>query len=103
MKVTRATDTNNLDNPLLLQEDYSRNYSPIMEDDKDSDYHIRCHTANDNRGYTSVDSQHKLTKMRIHFTKGKHFNFCMISPYTLPPPLLFPSGGHVDGGFSSFM
>nr|XP_029485498.1 protein FAM171A2-like [Oncorhynchus nerka] len=53
MKVTRATDTNNLDNPLLLQEDYSRNYSPIMEDDKDSDYHIRCHTANDNRGYTS--------------------------------------------------
>ncbi|CAB1312196.1 unnamed protein product [Coregonus sp. 'balchen'] len=53
MKVTRATDTNNLDNPLLLQEDYSRNYSPIMEDDKDSDYHIRCHNANDNRGYTS--------------------------------------------------
>ncbi|KAJ7984410.1 hypothetical protein DPEC_G00354550 [Dallia pectoralis] len=53
MKVTRATDTNNLDNPLLLQVDYSRNYSPIMEEDKNSDYHIRCNNANDNRGYTS--------------------------------------------------
>lgn len=49
MKVTRATDTNNLDPP-LLHEDYSRSYSPM--EDKDSEYH-RCHNANDNRGYTS--------------------------------------------------
>lgn len=40
MKVTRATETNNLDNP-LLHEDY-----------KESEYH-RHHSANDNRGYAS--------------------------------------------------
>ncbi|KAM4624289.1 protein FAM171A2 [Polymixia lowei] len=49
MKVTRATETNNLDNP-LLHEDYSRSYSPM--EDKESEYH-RHHNANDNRGYSS--------------------------------------------------
>ncbi|XP_029953603.1 protein FAM171A2 [Salarias fasciatus] len=49
MKVTRATETNNLDNP-LLHDDYSRSYSP--KDGKESDYH-RHHNANDNRGYSS--------------------------------------------------
>ncbi|XP_034050283.1 protein FAM171A2 isoform X2 [Thalassophryne amazonica] len=49
MKVTRATETNNLDNP-LLHEDYNRSYS-LMEG-KDSEYH-RHHNANDNRGYAS--------------------------------------------------
>uniref|UniRef100_A0A1A8E8V2 Family with sequence similarity 171, member A2 n=1 Tax=Nothobranchius kadleci TaxID=1051664 RepID=A0A1A8E8V2_NOTKA len=49
MKVTRATETNNLDNP-LLHEDYNRSYSP--KDGKESEYH-RHHSANDNRGYAS--------------------------------------------------
>ncbi|XP_051928261.1 protein FAM171A2 [Hippocampus zosterae] len=49
MKATRATDTNNLDNP-LLHEDYEQGYGPI-EGGK-SDYH-RHHSANDNRGYSS--------------------------------------------------
>uniref|UniRef100_A0A3Q4NAV5 Family with sequence similarity 171 member A2b n=1 Tax=Neolamprologus brichardi TaxID=32507 RepID=A0A3Q4NAV5_NEOBR len=49
MKVTRATETNNLDSP-LLHDDYNRNYSP--KDNKESDYH-RHHNANDNRGYSS--------------------------------------------------
>ncbi|XP_029933841.1 protein FAM171A2 isoform X2 [Myripristis murdjan] len=49
MKVTRATETNNLDNP-LLHEDYNRSYSPM--EDKESEYH-RHHSANDNRGYSS--------------------------------------------------
>ncbi|XP_076008221.1 protein FAM171A2 [Genypterus blacodes] len=49
MKVTRATETNNLDNP-LLHEDYNRSYSPM--ENKESDYH-RHHSANDNRGYAS--------------------------------------------------
>ncbi|KAG7513928.1 FAM171A2 isoform X2 protein [Solea senegalensis] len=49
MKVTRATETNNLDNP-LLHEDYNRSYSPM--EGKESEYH-RHHNANDNRGYSS--------------------------------------------------
>ncbi|XP_049915299.1 protein FAM171A2 isoform X1 [Epinephelus moara] len=49
MKVTRATETNNLDNP-LLHEDYNRSYSPM--ESKESEYH-RHHNANDNRGYSS--------------------------------------------------
>ncbi|XP_077405916.1 protein FAM171A2 [Vanacampus margaritifer] len=49
MKVTRATDTNNLDNP-LLREDYERGYGPM--EGGESDYH-RHHSANDNRGYSS--------------------------------------------------
>ncbi|KAF0025856.1 hypothetical protein F2P81_022737 [Scophthalmus maximus] len=49
MKVTRATETNNLDNP-LLHEDYNRSYSPM--EGKESEYH-RHHNANDNRGYAS--------------------------------------------------
>ncbi|KAL6094399.1 fam171a2 [Pungitius sinensis] len=49
MKVTRATETNNLDNP-LLHEDYNRSYSPM--EGKESEYH-RHHSANDNRGYSS--------------------------------------------------
>lgn len=49
MKVTRATETNNLDNP-LLHEDYNRSYSPM--EGKETDYH-RHHNANDNRGYSS--------------------------------------------------
>ncbi|XP_054898983.1 protein FAM171A2 [Poeciliopsis prolifica] len=49
MKVTRATETNNLDNP-LLHEDYNRSYSP--KESKESEYH-RHHNANDNRGYSS--------------------------------------------------
>ncbi|XP_068610797.1 protein FAM171A2 [Brachionichthys hirsutus] len=49
MKVTRATETNNLDNP-LLHDDYSRSYSPL--EGKESEYH-RHHNANDNRGYSS--------------------------------------------------
>ncbi|KAL3051868.1 protein FAM171A2 isoform X1 [Trematomus bernacchii] len=49
MKVTRATETNNLDNP-LLHEDYNRSYSPM--EIKESEYH-RHHSANDNRGYAS--------------------------------------------------
>ncbi|XP_028990460.1 protein FAM171A2 [Betta splendens] len=49
MKVTRATETNNLDNP-LLHEDYSRSYSPM--EGKEPEYH-RHHNANDNRGYSS--------------------------------------------------
>ncbi|MED6252094.1 hypothetical protein ATANTOWER_006978, partial [Ataeniobius toweri] len=49
MKVTRATETNNLDNP-LLHEDYNRTYSP--KESKESEYH-RHHNANDNRGYSS--------------------------------------------------
>ncbi|XP_061563934.1 protein FAM171A2 isoform X1 [Cololabis saira] len=49
MKVTRATETNNLDNP-LLHEDYNRSYSP--KEGKESEYH-RHHNANDNRGYSS--------------------------------------------------
>nr|XP_057923167.1 protein FAM171A2 isoform X2 [Doryrhamphus excisus] len=49
MKVTRATDTNNLDNP-LLHEDYSRGYGPM--EGGESDYH-QHHSANDNRGYSS--------------------------------------------------
>ncbi|XP_067345011.1 protein FAM171A2 isoform X3 [Channa argus] len=49
MKVTRATETNNLDNP-LLHDDYNRSYSPM--EGKESEYH-RHHNANDNRGYSS--------------------------------------------------
>ncbi|XP_020506188.2 protein FAM171A2 isoform X1 [Labrus bergylta] len=49
MKVTRATETNNLDNP-LLHEDYNRGYSQM--EGKESEYH-RHHSANDNRGYSS--------------------------------------------------
>ncbi|XP_061782828.1 protein FAM171A2 isoform X2 [Nerophis lumbriciformis] len=49
MKVTRATDTNNLDNP-LLHEDYNRGYGPMEV--AESDYH-QHHNANDNRGYSS--------------------------------------------------
>lgn len=49
LKVTRATETNNLDNPLLL-EDYNRSYSAM--EGKESEYH-RHHSANDNRGYAS--------------------------------------------------
>uniref|UniRef100_A0A3B5L398 Uncharacterized protein n=1 Tax=Xiphophorus couchianus TaxID=32473 RepID=A0A3B5L398_9TELE len=49
MKVTRATETNNLDNP-LLHEDYNRSYSP--KESKESEYH-RHHNDNDNRGYSS--------------------------------------------------
>ncbi|KAM6951428.1 protein FAM171A2 [Aplochiton taeniatus] len=49
MKVTRATETNNLDNP-ALHDVYCRNYSPI--DDKESKYR-HCINASDNRGYTS--------------------------------------------------
>ncbi|XP_034425897.1 protein FAM171A2 isoform X1 [Hippoglossus hippoglossus] len=49
MKVTRATETNNLDNP-LLHEEYNRSYSPM--EGKESEYH-RHHNANDNRGYAS--------------------------------------------------
>lgn len=49
MKVTRATETNNLDKP-LLHEDYNRSYSPMEA--KESEYH-RHHSANDNRGYSA--------------------------------------------------
>ncbi|KAG5854949.1 hypothetical protein ANANG_G00043500 [Anguilla anguilla] len=48
MKVTRSTDTNSLDPP-LLQDDYTRSYSSM--DDKGSD--SRRHNANDNQGYSS--------------------------------------------------
>ncbi|XP_023805189.1 protein FAM171A2 [Oryzias latipes] len=47
MKVTRATETNNLDNP-LLSEEYNRSYSP--KEGKDLEYHKH---HNDNRGYSS--------------------------------------------------
>ncbi|XP_068439591.1 protein FAM171A2 isoform X2 [Clinocottus analis] len=50
MKVTRATETNNLDNP-LLHEDYNRSYSPM--EGKESEYHRHHANANDNRGYAS--------------------------------------------------
>ncbi|CAG03025.1 unnamed protein product, partial [Tetraodon nigroviridis] len=49
MKVTRATETNNLDKP-LLHEDYNRGYGPMEA--KESEYH-RHHSANDNRGYAA--------------------------------------------------
>ncbi|XP_061611789.1 protein FAM171A2 isoform X2 [Phyllopteryx taeniolatus] len=49
LKVTRATDTKNPDNP-LLREDYNRAYGPT--EGGESDYH-RHRSANDNRGYSS--------------------------------------------------
>lgn len=49
MKVTRATETNNLDKP-LLHEDYNRSYGPMEA--KEAEYH-RHHSANDNRGYAA--------------------------------------------------
>ncbi|XP_061667240.1 protein FAM171A2 isoform X2 [Syngnathoides biaculeatus] len=49
MKVTRATDTNNLDNP-LPREDYNRAYGPAEAGE--SEYRRR-RSANDNRGYSS--------------------------------------------------
>lgn len=49
MKVTRATETNNLDNP-LLHDDYNRGYNPMEA--KEAEY-LRHHNANDNRGYAS--------------------------------------------------
>ncbi|XP_036407122.1 protein FAM171A2-like [Megalops cyprinoides] len=48
MKVTRSTDTNSLDPP-LLQDDYSRSYSSMEEKGSTS----RRHNANDNQGYSS--------------------------------------------------
>ncbi|XP_077357931.1 protein FAM171A2 [Festucalex cinctus] len=49
MKTTRATDTNNLDNP-LLRDDYERAYGAA--EGGECDYR-RHRSANDNRGYSS--------------------------------------------------
>ncbi|XP_061562614.1 protein FAM171A2 isoform X2 [Phycodurus eques] len=49
LKVTRATDAKNPDDP-LLREDYNRAYGPT--EGGESDYH-RHRSANDNRGYSS--------------------------------------------------